>query len=138
MSRQDGFTLLEIVIAALLLATVSVGLFAAFVSANRWIQQPRNDRANDVAFNVARQRLENLYGAVREDWWLDNAANRGVNSGLNMTPGHTGELMTDPASGETLVVNLDGMDYRRGYRVSAVTIGGAEAYRRAEVNVHWN
>lgn len=118
---QAGFTLLEIVIASLLVSTVMAMLMAAFVNANRWISPEYN-----VAHYLARQKLEHLYEQVRQDWWDDSSADpqRRLHPDFN------------PPSRADETVTLDGVAYTRNYTVSAVAADGRD-YRKAQVSVEW-
>jgi prepilin-type N-terminal cleavage/methylation domain-containing protein len=108
---EDGFTLTEILIAVLLLSTVLAFLLSAFVSAFRWLApQPA------VSALLARQKLEDLYEHVREDWWRLG----------------TSELSPGTYPNET--VTLDGIDYVRFHTVSQP---GGKQYRKASVVVQW-
>ena len=110
--KQTGFTLVELTVATLLLVTVVAGLFAAFVSANRWIKPQ-----SAVASNVARERLETLFEAVRQDWW--DVGGRPLSIGGPYADGTT---------------TLDGVTYTRTYTVSSVS--GTD-YRKVEARVTW-
>jgi len=135
--NSRGFTLTEVVIAALLMALAAGGLFAAFISANRWIQ-PETSRHNNIAFNIARARLEGMYDMVRGDMWDDTALNNAVNNGLNMTPHHAGETDHNPAG-----MQMNGVDYFRNYTVTYVDTnhdGIADEnddYRKVQATVSW-
>ncbi|MBI3315513.1 MAG: prepilin-type N-terminal cleavage/methylation domain-containing protein [Candidatus Omnitrophica bacterium] len=114
-----GFTLVEVIIAALLLTTVGAVLFVAFTSAHRWTQPQ-----NSTAFSLARQTAENLYPAVRQSTW--------TSSGNPLSAGYDSS-----AAPETVV--LDANSYQRSYKVKAVSPAGGTAkdYRKAEVTVSW-
>ncbi|HTL69852.1 MAG TPA: hypothetical protein VL404_01030 [Candidatus Eisenbacteria bacterium] len=115
-SNENGFTLLEVTLAALLLVGVIAGLFGSFVSANRWIQPQ-----NNVGYNVARERLEWLYEAVRQDWW--NSGGRPLSAGTYSEGAFA----------------YDGVNYTRSYTVTSVDANGdaTEDYRRVQVTVSW-
>jgi prepilin-type N-terminal cleavage/methylation domain-containing protein len=119
--RQAGFTLLEVVIAALLISTVMAALLAAFISANRWVNPQFN-----VAHYLARQQFERLSEQVRQDWWNNSTTDpeRRLNAGYN------------PPTRPDDVLTLDGLDYTRNYVVSDVSPGGRD-YRKAKVSVEW-
>jgi prepilin-type N-terminal cleavage/methylation domain-containing protein len=67
--NRKGFTLIEVVLAVVLLASMSVGIYAAIISATKWTQPEVNK-----GYNVAREKLEALYTSVRQSNW-SNAAN---------------------------------------------------------------
>lgn len=111
-----GFTLLEIIIATLLISTVMSVVLAGFVSANKWVSPESN-----VAYNLGRERLDRLYEFVRQDWWNNTSTDpqRSLNPAYN-PPAET--------------ITLDGMAYTRDYTVSALS---TKPYRKAKVTVEW-
>ncbi len=119
--RQSGFTLIEVIIASLLVSTVMAMLLAAFISANRWVSPEYN-----VAHYLARQQLERLSEQVRQDWW--DVSTTDPEQRLN--PAYNPPTRPD----ETLT--LDGLSYTRNYVVSSVTTNGRD-YRKAKVTVSW-
>ena len=118
-ARKDrGFTLVEVVVAAVLMAAVAAGLLRAFETMNG-ISAVQQDRV--TAANLARQQLEDLHEAVRWDWW-----------GLANFP-----LSPGTALGAAAAIVVNGTTYTRSYVVNAVFDGGTEAYRRVDVTVRW-
>jgi type II secretory pathway pseudopilin PulG len=63
---RKSVTLMEVLVSAVILASVTAGLFATFVAVRRYI-----NRANRriIATNLARSVLEDLYKNVRADTW---------------------------------------------------------------------
>ena|SRR3989338_7717242 len=116
-ARQAGFTLVEVSVAGLLLTTLVAGLFAAFIAANRWIKPQDNS-----AHNLAREKIDRLYEAVRQDWW--NASG---------WPLSVGGPYAEAA------ISLDGVSYTRTYTITSVDRDGdmVEDYRKADVVVSW-
>ena len=112
--KTGGFTLMEILVAMVLMATVGAVAFSSFSSGAKIGQNNRN-----VAVNVGRGVLENLYEAVRDDWW--------PNAGHPLTPG-------GPTAQPN--VTLNGVTYSSVKTVSSP--GGGTDYRRARVTVCWN
>lgn len=116
---HDGFTLLEITIAALLFATAAAGVLSAFVNASRALTP-----GNNTAHYLAAERQEMLRESVRQDWWA------GV--GNPLSPG-------GPYNDG--IINLNGTAYTRSWTVAAVNADGAgdvDDYRRAVVRIEWN
>jgi Tfp pilus assembly protein PilV len=121
----SGFTLVEVVVASLLLTTVGALLFVAFTSANRWVQPQ-----NSSAFGLARQTLEGLYIYVRQNnpfgqpYW--NATGTPLSAGFD-----------NSASPESIV--LDNTTYQRSYKVTTVSPAGGtpKDYRKVEIKVSW-
>ena len=109
---------MEILIAAMILVLVTVGLLKAFVTA-RGFQPFQFTRS--AAANLAREKLETLYEAVRQDFVGDDAKPLGV--GVHVDP---------------VIVMPDGLKYTRQYTVSPVDVdGGGEDYRKVDVTVSW-
>jgi hypothetical protein len=117
LKQEDGFSLLEISVAALLLTGVMAGLYSSFVTANRWIQPQSN-----AAYSVARERLESLHEYVRQDWWA--------------SAGHPLSVGGPNPDGSA---TIDDVSYAREYSVINVDSDsdGVQDYRRAQVTVSW-
>ena len=111
LSKRGGFTLVELIIAATLLAAVAGAIFGALVSANRF-PRPELDRSSGT--NLAREKLEELSEAVRQDWWPNN--------GQPLSPGNSAVEN----------ITVDGATYQRSYRVENVA---GKDYRRATMKV---
>lgn len=106
-----GFTLIELIVAATLLAAVAGAIFGALASANRFAR-PELDRS--IGVHLAREKLEELSEAVRQDWWGDNGR----------------PLSTGSSPNEN--VTIDGAVYKRSYRVQSVA---GKDYRRVTMTV---
>ena len=120
---ESGFTILEIIIATTLLAVVGSTILAAFT--NSAVLTKGQDH---VAYNLARQKLENLYESVRGDWW-----------DISSKP-----LSLTAPDEDLAAVKLDGRSYLAVYKVnnaSGVPIDingdGNEDYRKVEMTVQW-
>ena len=107
--RPRGFTLVEVVVAATLLATTVAVVFGALVTA-RQFAEPEIERG--VEANLGREKLDSLYEAVRQDWW--NAPDQPLTPDINLPPEN---------------ITLDGRDYQRHYTVQ--TVAGKD-YRRGD------
>ena len=115
--NQKGFGLMEIMIAALLTATVAAGVLATLVNAKRVIRP-----TDSIAGYLARERLETLYEAVRQDWW--GAAGNPLSVG-GPTPDN---------------VTVDNITYNRSYTVTAINANGdavPDDYRRVDLTITW-
>ncbi|MDP1852679.1 MAG: prepilin-type N-terminal cleavage/methylation domain-containing protein [Candidatus Omnitrophota bacterium] len=64
---RSGFTLIEIIISALIMAVTIGGLFSVFIAGNRYTF--RTGRRL-MAVNLIQQEIEFRRQAVRQDWWL--------------------------------------------------------------------
>lgn len=113
----SGFTLTETLIAAILLITVGVGFLSVYTSLNK-ISAPQVKQT--AAFFLAKEKLEELNEAVRQDWW---------DFQLNSHP-----LDVNPP-GSIEFVPLSTQNYSRQTGVSAVP---NKDYRKAEVTVSWD
>lgn len=109
---ERGLTLVEVIVAALLVATTVAVVFGAFISANQFTVP---EIIRSVESNLAREKFEELYQAVRQDWW--NQANQ------PLTPN------VDPPAEN---ITLDGVTYQRSYKVRSVP---TKDYRRVEMTV---
>ena len=104
--REDrGFTLAEVVISLVILATVGSGLLRVMFSAQQ-MRPVQMDRS--LAYHVGRQQLESLYEAVRQDWWP--VANLPLSPGTSM--------------GNSRQVIVGGRTYSISYSVAAVNLKG--------------
>ena len=117
--NQKGFTLVEVIVAMLLLSTLAVGLLRASISAHM-MTPAQVDRA--TLMNLAQARIETLYESVRQDWWnvADTALIPGTRAG-------------DPQN-----VIVGGKTFSVSYTISAVNLsgdGGGQDYRKIHVVV---
>lgn len=116
MRASKGFTLVELLVTALIIALASGVVLSAFVNAHRAVRPGTN-----VAGYLAKERLELLNEAVRQDWWLAG--------GRPLTPGTVAEGNFP----------VDGVPYTRSYTVTDINVNGdgVNDYRRARVTVTW-
>lgn len=98
-----AFSLMEVVVGAMIIAAVFGGLAAIFVNVRRYVSHA-NRRL--VAANLGRQELNRLYEEVRADTWYN------TNTTLPLSPNHT-EIFAG--------TNIDNSDYTGNYTVSNVT-----------------
>ena len=115
----SGFTLAEIVIAMTLIAALAVPILGSFSSANQMVHTQYH-----TASNLARQEMEKLYEAVRQDWWATASKPLSVT-----TP-------SQPAS-----VVLDGKTFTFTSTVTSMDVNvppdGKEDYRKVKMTVTW-
>ncbi len=115
--HHDGFTLIELMIAALLMATVAAGVLGMLINAKQAIRP-----GSSIAGYLVKDKLESLYEAVRQDWW-----------GVAGNPLSTGGPYTD-------TVTVNGVTYNRSYNVTAVDAnadGTTDDYRKVDVTITW-
>ena len=111
--NRHGFTLLEVLIATIILAGMGAILFGSFLTARRWVVQA----TSGVPMNLARERLDELQMSVRMDTW------------------NTGQMkVSAPAWTAEPAITLDSVSYTRSTRVSTVP---AMQYRKVEAKVEW-
>lgn len=78
---QKGFTMMEILVASIILSLLAAGIFSVAVSGRNLI---RRSRMRFIGSEIARHRLEEMRAEVRGDTW-NTAANN-----LTVTGGWTG------------------------------------------------
>ncbi len=110
---RKGFTLIEILLATVLLTMAGALLFGAFLSARRWTSAS----VDTVPANLARERLEELGMFVRFDTWNDFTKNP-----------LAGGTSTEPPP----PLNVGGVDYTRTTVTTPVT---GRNYRKVQVTV---
>lgn len=116
MNRKNayGFTLMEVVVAMLLVTVVGASIFTAFVNASRWASP-----SELAAIYDARGKVDQLYESVRQDTW--------GGGGSALSPGTY-----------TATVTIDGRVYTQTYVVTSVSLDGVnEAYRKVVVTDSW-
>jgi prepilin-type N-terminal cleavage/methylation domain-containing protein len=122
---KSGFTLMEILVAMVLLSVVAASALSSFSSSTTVVQSKHN-----TALNVARSYLEQLYEYVRQDTYGN------VNAPLALSGA------TLPSSGTQ---TLDGVVYTTTYQVNPDTPftpidvdgDGLEDYRKVRMAVSW-
>ena len=136
-NREQGFTLLEIVMAAVILAAVMAGLTATFISAKKRLL---HSKSTIQAAEIARGVLEGLHIYVREDTWDSSGTNK-----LTVPHYPDPEHYPDPAdlNSKVTVPPLDnnGIAYDYSWDVSGVhSAGGADSsdeLRKVDVKISW-
>lgn len=113
--RKRAFTLVEIMVAMIILVTSVAGILTAFLSAKRHILHAKRRLQ---AVQLGSQKLEDLYQYVRNDTW-NNVTNK-----------------LYPGSYPSESITLDEINtYNRSYVVSNMA---PNAYRKVTVTVQWN
>ncbi len=135
LNNESGFTLIELVAAAILISGVIVGLFSALVSANAFMMPHTN-----VSREIARMHMESFREGVRGDWWGDPSSFNTTNVGTSGMP------LTLPATWQQDLplgtVTADGITYTVTYKVTRMYVGSPPTglggdYRRVQVDVTW-
>lgn len=119
MKRSSGFSLVEVVLAAVLLSTVIAVLLRVYATSHLFTA---SELERSVATNLGRQQLEDLYEYVRQDQW--------ATPDLPLSPGTT--------RGAAATVTVGNQNFTRSYTVSSVNdANNNEKYRKVLVNVSW-
>lgn len=111
-----AFSLMEVVVGAVIIAAVFGGLAAIFVNVRRYVSHA-NRRL--VAVNLGRQELNRLYEDVRADTWYN------ANTTLPLTPGHLENF-----AGAT----IDNYTYTGNYTVATVP---TREYRQVTTQINY-
>jgi prepilin-type N-terminal cleavage/methylation domain-containing protein len=129
--KNKGVTLLEVVIAMLILATIMAGFANVAVSGKRFVLHARNRGAGG---NVGRMFLDPLALAVRQDTWADASSplapgTRYCDSSVNPQ---------QPGCPSWLDRTLNTITFDATYNVSTITAPVGVDMRKAEVILTWN
>ena len=117
--NRAGLTLVEVLLAMVLLATVAAGVMSALLSAAK-LATPTPERY--TALNLARQWMDPLHNAVAESPALN----------ADLTP------HGDQAVAAQTAVVYDGKTYDTFDQVQSVSIDGqGESYKRVRTRVRW-
>jgi prepilin-type N-terminal cleavage/methylation domain-containing protein len=138
--RKNGFTLVEVVVASILLAIVAAGIFSIIVSSKKIITSSSQRR---VAIEVAETVLDNLRRYLGADQWDNDTSpiyTTGGWSSWYSLHDHTTELSIAVST----VFDASDFDniYQGGWRYRidpqlTQCAGGECDYRKAEVEVNW-
>lgn len=122
--RIKGFTLVEVIIAMVILSMTVAGLLSVFLSAHRFVGRAKRRL---FAVNYARSLAESLRNEVRQDKWDCNIDDAGC-GGLGLTTNLLGDWTTP------INFNEGGITYSRRYKVESV---GTSDYRKVSIKVTW-
>ena len=113
--NKKGLSLLEILIAALILALVVTGLVGVFVSGKRWVL---HSRARMAGGELGKFFLDPLEGQVRQDQWTLNCLSGG-------------------ACGPDPIETIGPITYTAHYDITPVVLGANPPLRRVTVTITW-
>lgn len=120
---RKGITFVEVLVSAVILASVISGILATFVSVRRVVGKGAERL---IASNLARRQLDSLYPAVRADKWDDaDMTNNTLADGQH-------DAVADGALG---TVALGGVNYVVYYNVTAPVADPGAEYKEAMVNI---
>ena len=123
-----GFTLIEIMVAMVILALLAAGFFGVISSGRYLVSRSRRRLA---AYEIARRQIEARRAEVRGDTWGQGPGTDSLHA--------SGAWSTWGCS--TVV---GGITYQRRFRIDNLTVGegcfggGGECPRRVTVQVRWN
>ena len=109
---KKGFSLTELIVGAIIIASVFTGLIGTFLYLKGYV---RHSRERLISVNLVRNVLENRYKDVREDQW-------------DTGPLSVGTHVMDNA-------DVDGIIYTGNYEVSDL---GNRDYRQVTTNVEYS
>lgn len=125
-----GFTLLEIVIAMVILGLVAAGTFSLFVSSHQYISEAGHRL---TAINYARQVAETL------KVYVSAAASTPANANLVLANGTYNNTTHFSRIGLANSYIRDGITYNLNYTVSNVSIGGnVSGLRAVNITASWS
>lgn len=115
--HKSGFTLTEIIVASVILATAVAGLFASFIAAKRYSVQ---SKSRLMAVHNAQYILESLRQDVRADTW--NLSSSALSTGIHPVSNTmlSGELVAKYNA--TAQYNVEQGPSPNGYRAVTLTI----------------
>lgn len=117
---RKSLTLVEIVVAMLILAFCATGILASFIAARKLTARSKRKLA---AINYCRQQAEALKTAVRQDTY---------DTGLLGCPGGF------PCNYGPFNVDLSGIPGTLTYTVANIAVDATTNMRRVVINVNWN
>ena len=113
--NEAAFSIIEVVVSALLLTTVGATILRSFINASRW-----SNPVGSTSVYSLRGNLDQLAESVRSDTWD--------------SPSNPLSLGTHNST-----VTLDGKTHTQSYVVTSVKLDGVnEAYRKVAANDHWD
>ncbi len=129
MNKKKTFTLIEVVVSSVIVASVFGGLLAAFVSVRAYI---RRATIRLTAYNLSRSALNGLYRHVRWDEWADPA-----NPLFSPADGtQTNNPLTNIDPGLVSPLNIDNIEYASSYDVEDFDGGGPGDRQYRQVWMH--
>ena len=126
-----GFTLVEVIVSAVIVALTAAGIFASFIAAQNYVSRSRGRTGTSSS---VRQQIETLKVEVNQTSWGAAATCNPDTNGLALTASCNG------GSGWTNWGNVTGTFGQapyfgtRRYRVTELAPGGA---RSTEVQINW-
>ncbi|MCX5705552.1 MAG: prepilin-type N-terminal cleavage/methylation domain-containing protein [Candidatus Omnitrophica bacterium] len=126
---KRGFTILEVLISAVILALVTLGLVNVFVVAKRYMAHSRSRTAGG---QIGKLFLDPLQMAVRQDTWGANSLSQGV-SYCDSVVGHAQNASCPPGAAER---QINGVTYDAKYDISFNT--PIPGLTKVKLFISWN
>ncbi len=118
MKNKKGFSILEVLVALIIMGLALLGMFSVFIAGRRYTERSRRKL---TSINIGRKVLESLKDDVRQDTW--DTGNLSAGTGYTVDP----SILP-----ERFLTYWDGTVY---YDVSQV---GTSNIRQASITVRWN
>lgn len=120
----NGFSLVEVLVAALILSVAASGLFASFIAAQKYVIRSRHRL---TAANAARMVLEDFKNHVDQNTWDDPVKNPLACATYPCTKTYVlpPEFIGTP------------FNWRASYVITPIDVGGI-TMRRVDVTIHWD
>lgn len=115
---MSGLSLVEIIVAMVILSLVMLGFINLFMSGKRFII---HNRLLMTGGELGRYSLEPLQTEVRQDTWNNTAVNNLAVKTYNGSP-----------------ITISGVTYTPNYTVSDKTVYSSSVIRKVKVDVKWN
>ncbi|MDP8260050.1 MAG: type II secretion system protein [Candidatus Gygaella obscura] len=120
MKRKNGFSILEVLVALIIMGLSLLGMFSVFIAGRRYTERSRRKL---TSINVGRKVLETLKDEVRQDTWSDSSNKLRVGNGLTINSSDLPEKFLTYWDGTVI------------YDVSAVPDTNL---RQASITIRWN
>jgi len=122
-SKNDGFTLIELVLVILIIGIISIASYPKFANT---IQSMNLKVASDKLTDDLRYVYNYAVTNHRNTWFAINVSNNSYSYGIyNTPPSSDPVVLNDPATNQPAVIHLD--DYN-GVTITAETLGGSFDY----------
>ncbi len=122
-TRNDGFTLIELVIVMLIIGIISVMSYPRFTNT---VQSMNLRVATDKLADDLRYVYNYAVTNHRNTWFSINIGNNSYSYGVyNTQPSSDPVVLTDPATNQPAIINLDNYN---GVTITAESLGGGFDY----------
>jgi prepilin-type N-terminal cleavage/methylation domain-containing protein len=129
--ERKGFTLIEVIVSAVIVALTAAGIFASFIAAQNYVSRSRGRTGTSSS---VRQQIETLKVEVNQTIWSATATCNPDTNGLALTAACTdGWTNWGNVSGTFGLAPYFG---KRRYKVTELNPGSGGA-RKTEVQVNW-